>query len=180
YETWTGSGMMFDNLRLVKDAYPNTHLIFTEGCVEKFSPDSVGLWRLGERYAHSMINDFNCGTVTWTDWNILLDMKGGPNHAGNFCFAPVHADLATGNLIYTSSYYCIGHFSKFVRPGAKRIACSSNRDALEATAFVNTDGRIVVVVLNRSNGRLPLHLWIHGSAVRATSLPKSLMTFILS
>ncbi|MEJ0080259.1 MAG: hypothetical protein WDM78_04710 [Puia sp.] len=43
-----------------------------------------------------MINDFNDGTVAWTDWNILLDEQGGPNHVGNFCFAPVHADLKKG------------------------------------------------------------------------------------
>ena len=67
-----------------------------------------------------MINDFNDGAVGWTDWNVLLDEQGGPNHVGNFCFAPVHADTKTGELIYTNSYYYIGHFSKFVRPGARR------------------------------------------------------------
>jgi glucosylceramidase len=71
-----------------------------------------------------MINDFNSGTEGWTDWNVLLDETGGPNHVGNFCFAPVHADLKTGELIYTPSYYYIGHFSKFIRPGAKRVAQS--------------------------------------------------------
>ena len=66
-----------------------------------------------------MIHDFNNGTVGWTDWNILLDENGGPNHVGNFCFAPVHADTRTGELTYANSYYYIGHFSKFIRPGAK-------------------------------------------------------------
>jgi glucosylceramidase len=46
-----------------------------------------------------MIHDFNNGTVGWTDWNILLDQNGGPNHVGNFCFSPIHGD--TGALIYT-------------------------------------------------------------------------------
>ena len=62
-----------------------------------------------------MINDFNDGASAWTDWNILLDENGGPNHVGNFCFAPVHADTRNGQLIYTNAYYYIGHFSKFVR-----------------------------------------------------------------
>jgi glucosylceramidase len=31
---------------------------------------------MGERYGTSMVNDFNNGTVAWTDWNILLDEKG--------------------------------------------------------------------------------------------------------
>ena len=179
YETWTKSGMQFDNLKLVNEAFPNTKLLFTEGCVEKFSLDSIPGWSLGERYAHSMVNDFNCGTVAWTDWNVLLDEKGGPNHVGNFCFAPVHADIPTGKLLFTNSYFYIGHFSKFILPGAKRIACSSNRDKLESTAFVNPDGKIVVVVLNKSAEKLPFNLWISGKAARATSLPHSIITFLV-
>lgn len=179
YETWTKSGMQFDNLRLVKEAFPKTNLIFSEGCVEKFNLDSVYNWSLGERYAHSMVNDFNCGTVAWTDWNVLLDEKGGPNHVGNFCFAPVHANLATGKLIFTNSYYYIGHFSKFILPGAKRIACSSNRDLLESTAFLNPDGKLVVIILNKSDEKLPINLWMAGKAAKAISLPHSIMTVII-
>ena len=77
-------------------------------------------WNWGERYGTSMVHDFNNGTVAWTDWNILLDEKGGPNHVGNFCFAPVHADTKTGELTYMNSYYYIGHFSKFIRPGCAK------------------------------------------------------------
>ena len=179
YETWTKSGMQFDNLRVVKEAFPNTNLIFSEGCVEKFKLDSVRNWSLGEKYAHSMVNDFNCGTVAWTDWNILLDEKGGPNHVGNFCYAPVHANTKTGKLIFTNSYYYIGHFSKFIQPGAKRIACSINRDQLEATGFVNPDGKLVVVVLNKSDEKLPFNLWISGKAALTNSLPHSIMTFVI-
>jgi glucosylceramidase len=80
-----------------------------------------------ERYGRSMINDFSNGSVAWTDWNILLDQNGGPNHVGNFCFAPLHADTVTDELIYTPSYYYIGHFSKFIRPNAKRISSVSSR-----------------------------------------------------
>lgn len=179
YETWTKSGMQFDNVKLVNDAFPKTHLLFTEGCVEKFNLDSIHNWSLGERYGHSMVNDFNCGTVAWTDWNILLDETGGPNHVGNLCFAPVHADTKTGKLIFTNSYFYIGHFSKFISPGAKRVACSSNRDKLEATAFVNPEGKLVVVVLNQSDERMPFNVWISGKAVQANSLPHSIMTFVI-
>jgi glucosylceramidase len=42
-----------------------------------------------------MIQDFNNGTVGWTDWNVLLDQNGGPNHVGNFCFSPLHGDTRT-------------------------------------------------------------------------------------
>jgi len=126
-----------------------------------------------------MINDFNNGTVGWTDWNILLDEKGGPNHVGNFCFAPVHADTKAGKLIYTNAYYYIGHFSKFIHSGAKRIAASSNRSQLQTTAFANTDGSIAVIVMNTTDAKIPFYLWLKGQAANAESLPHSITTLII-
>src|SRR6059036_1412988 len=129
-------------------ALPDKHILFTEGTPASFDSTGYGRWSLGEAYGRSMINDFNSGTEGWTDWNILLDERGGPNHVGNFCFAPIHADTRTGTLIYTNSYYYIGHFSKFIRPGARRMLASPSRSMLFTTAFVNEDGTVVVVVMN--------------------------------
>ena len=179
YETWTGSDMMFDNLRRTAEAFPDKHLIFTEGCKEKFSLDSVHNWSLGERYGMSIINDFNAGTVAWTDWNVLLDETGGPNHVGNFCFAPVHGNTKTGELIYTNAFYYIGHFSKFIRHGAKRIIASTNRTDLLTTAFLNTDGTITVIVMNKGFQRYTYNLWIQGKAVEINILPHSMQTVII-
>jgi glucosylceramidase len=179
YETWTGSDMQFYNLRRVAETYPDKKLIFTEGTVEKFDFNKIDDWSLGERYGYSMVNDFNAGTVGWTDWNILLDEKGGPNHVGNFCYAPVIADTRNGKVHYVNSYYYIGHFSKFIKLGAKRIISSSNRDVLQTTAFQNPDGSIAVVVLNTSDKELPYRLWINGKAAETTSLPHSIQTLIL-
>lgn len=179
YETWTGSDMLFNNVKLVHEAFPDKELMLTEGCVEKFKLDSVSRWDLGERYGYSLINDFNSGVTAWTDWNMLLDDKGGPNHVGNFCFAPLHADSQTGKLIYTNSYYYLGHFSRFVRPGARRIASSSNRDQLLSTAFQNTDGKLAVVVMNKTAVKIPYFLWMDGKAAEVLSLPHSISTFII-
>ncbi len=179
YETWTGAGPNFEATRLVHQAFPDKNLIFTEGCAESFNADRINEWSLGERYGTSMINDFNAGTVAWTDWNVLLDEKGGPNHVGNFCFAPVHADTKTGALTYTSSYYYIGHFSKFIKPGAKRIACVASRDKLMSTAYRNPDGKIAVVVMNKTDEKIDYYLWIKGQAAKATSAPHSIATLIV-
>jgi glucosylceramidase len=179
YEPWTGGGMQFENLRRVNEAFPDKNLIFTEGCKERFELRRVDDWTLGERYSLSMVNDFNSGTVAWTDWNILLDETGGPNHVSNLCFAPVHANTKTGELIYTNAYYYMGHFSKFIRPGAKRVACSSSRDQLQTTAFLNTDGKLVVVVLNMTDQSIGYKLWIDGRAADAKSLPRSISTLIV-
>jgi glucosylceramidase len=179
YETWTGSAMQFENLKRVHETFPDRNLIFTEGCVEKFDLNRINDWSIGERYGFSMVNDFNSGTVAWTDWNILLDENGGPNHVGNFCFAPVHADTKTGKLIYTNAYYYLGHFSKFIKAGAKRIGTASSRDKLATTAFINPDGKLVVVVLNTSNDEVAYKLWLQGNATSVTSLPHSIATLVI-
>lgn len=151
YETWSGGQPMFDNVEEVHEMYPDKNLIFTEGTVEKFDATQYQRWSNGERYGRSMINDFNDGTVAWTDWNLLLDETGGPNHVKNFCFSPIHADTKTGELIYTPSYFYIGHFSKFIKPGAKRIAATTSRSQLLTTSFQNPGGKIVTVVMNESD-----------------------------
>jgi glucosylceramidase len=151
YENWSGGEMMFANVKDVAAAFPDKKMIFTEGCVERFDAARYEYWPNAERYGTSMINDFNNGIVAWTDWNILLDENGGPNHVGNFCFAPVHGDISKGALIYTPSYYYIGHFSKFVRPNAKRVSSFCSRSCLMSTSFVNTDGKYVTVVMNKGD-----------------------------
>jgi glucosylceramidase len=166
----------FENVRRVKEAFPKTHLLFTEGCNAPFDFSRIDDWQWGERYGRSMINDFNNGAEGWTDWNVLLDEKGGPNHVQNFCFAPIHADTKTGELFYMNSYYYIGHFSKFIRPGAKRIVSSSTTDKLLTTAFLNPDGKIAVVVLNLSDQAQPASLWLAGKTVRINSLAHSIIT----
>ena len=133
---------------------------------------------VGERYGRSMLNDLNNWAVGWIDWNMLLDEQGGPNHAGNFCCAPVIADTRTGEVQYESSYYYIGHFSRFIRPGAHRVQCATSHDALHASAFLNTDGRLVVVALNLSDEPLSFHLKLNGQETAAESLPHSIATYV--
>ena len=179
YEPWSGGDQLFDNVKLVHETFPDKKLLFTEGTADSFKSQDIGSWRLGEAYGRSMINDFNSGAVGWTDWNVLLDEQGGPNHVGNFCFAPVHADTNTGVLTYTNSYYYIGHFSKFVRPGARRIACSPSRRALLASAFINLDGKVSVVVMNKGDQKLSYYLWLNGNAAEVSALPHSIQTLVL-
>lgn len=158
YETWTGAQPMFENVARVHEAYPDKKLMFTEGCVEKFDATKYQFWGNAERYGTSMINDFNNGTVAWTDWNILLDQFGGPNHVGNFCFAPIHSDTTTGELIYTPSFYYIGHFSKFIRLNAVRVSTSVSRSYLQSTSFLNEDGKMATIVMNNSDSEITYNL----------------------
>ncbi len=177
YESWTGAPTP-ENVKLVADAFPDKPLLLTEACNYPFSWETFDEWRWGEKYGASMISDFNNGAVAWTDWNILLDETGGPNHVGNFCFAPVHADTRDGSLHFMNSYYYIGHFSKFIRPGAQRIACSSNRAQLLATAFQNPDGSIAVVVMNQQDTPVNYRMYIKNQAIETVSQPHSIVTLL--
>jgi glucosylceramidase len=179
YETWSGSGMQFENLKRVKEAFPSKNLLFSEGCIEKYDASKINEWWLGERYGKAMINDFNNGNSGWVDWNILLDQNGGPNHVGNFCYAPVHADTNTGKITYTNIFYYQGHFSKFVKPGAKRIACSTTRDQLLATAFLNKDGKIAVIAMNPTDNSMDYNILIEGVTAPVKCLPHSISTLII-
>ena len=126
YETWDGSPPMHASVAATKQGWPGIQVLLTEATVEGFDPARVQSWPNAERYGRQIIGDFNAGAVGWTDWNILLDERGGPNHVGNFCFAPVHADTATGALTFTPTFAYLGHFSKFIRPGARRVSAVSS------------------------------------------------------
>ena len=169
----------FENERLVKSVYPATHLLFTEACNYPYEREKLGDWHWGENYGKAMIQDFNSGAEGWTDWNILLDEQGGPNHVGNYCYAPVHADTKTGDLMFMNSYYYIGHFSKFIRPGAKRIVSSSTTDLLTTTAFRNGDGSIAVVVMNATEKAQAFKVSLGGQAVATNSPAHSIMTLVV-
>jgi glucosylceramidase len=172
YEDWKDGEPMFDNVAKVYEAFPDKNLIFTEGCTEKYELNRIVNEdpKLAERYGRSMINDFNNGTVAWTDWNILLDETGGPNHVNNLCFAPVHGDTNTGELTFTNSYYYIGHFSKFIRPGAKRISSATSSNNLIATSFVNEDNTVVIVAMNQGNQPLSYTVTV-GSKTATLEMP---------
>ncbi|OBZ14684.1 glucosylceramidase [Bacillus sp. FJAT-27264] len=150
------SGDHFEALSAVHDRFPDKKLFFSEGCQE--GGVHLGSWKTGERYGHDIIGNLNNWMSTWTDWNILLDEQGGPNHVGNFCDAPIIGDTVQDEVIFESSYYYIGHFSKYIRPGAKRIGSSKYTDHLETTAFRNPDGTIAVIVMNRTDNELPFTL----------------------
>ncbi|WP_228257890.1 glycoside hydrolase family 30 protein [Pseudoxanthomonas winnipegensis] len=170
YETWAGFDPMYDNVAAVSRAYPDKPLLLTEASIEKFDFDRIQDWAHGERYGASMIHDFNSGAVAWTDWNILLDEHGGPNHVGNYCFAPLQADTRTGELIYTPPYWYIGHFSKFIRPQAQRVSAASSRSNLMTTAFLSRDNRLATVVMNGSDQAITYNFYV-GEASTQVEIP---------
>lgn len=180
------NGEQFENVARVHELFPSKHLYFTEGCVER-SPRPGG-WQQGELYAHHVINDMNHWCEAWIDWNMVLSIDGGPNHAGNFCEAPVLVDLKLGEVIHQSSYWYLGHFSRFVRPGFFRIAhnvCGNipmapgGGDGVEASAFSGTGRDAVAIVLNRTEEPWVLRLAAFGEAEEVGVPPRSICTFLI-
>jgi glucosylceramidase len=178
YETWTGGLPKYDNLKNIKESFPSKNLLFTEGCAEGFNAEKLQFWPNAERYGNSMINDFNSGVVGWTDWNILLNERGGPNHVQNFCFAPIHANTKTGELTFTPTYYYIGHFSKFIKPGALRVSTTTSRSAIESTSFKNKDGKIVTVVMNKTDYKIGYKLIVGNSETFLEIAPRAMQSII--
>ncbi|MFA5421766.1 MAG: glycoside hydrolase family 30 protein [Bacilli bacterium] len=171
-----------ENLSLVHDKYPDKHLLFTEGCLELNNAHNglltIGLWEHGEYYGRHMINDFNNFCEGWIDWNLVVDEIGGPNHVNNFCEAPIIYNRSTREIIYNPSYYYIGHFSKYVMPGAVRLHTELHHSPnVLAVSFRNPNGEIITIIQNEGHRAFAsLHLEGQGTALQ---LPAHSITTII-
>lgn len=171
------SGDHFEQLDMFNKLYPDKDIVFSEGCYE-YSLGKADTVKIGEKYAHDMIGNFNNGCNIFCDWNLVLDEKGGPNHVKNFCDAPVMGDTQTDTVHIHDSYYYIGHMSKFVKKGAKRIGSSKYTRELETVSFKNPDGSIVSVVLNMTDNDKDFFFCVDGEMVKAKSEAHSIATYI--
>lgn len=177
----------FSNLSRVHEMFPHKHLLFTEGCQE--GGCKIGEWFTGERYARNMIGDFNNWCEGYIDWNLVLDETGGPNHVNNLCDAPIIADTRNDRLIYNSSYYYIGHFSRFIPPGSKALEISlgisggvpkaGERDSISCAAFQRPDASIAAVAMNDGDGEQSSTLGIGEQRFKLKLPAHSIATIIL-
>lgn len=172
------TGDHFEGVKLVGEKYPDKKLLFTEGCVEysRFA-DSNETYK-AEMYAHDIIGNINAGMQGYMDWNMILDEKGGPNHVGNFCAAPIMCDTVNKTYEKRLTYYYIAHLSKYVKPGAVRVAATRYSDGFEACAFVNPDGERVVVVLNKSDKKVDVTLREYDYSKDYSLEPHTIMTLV--
>ena len=169
-------GDHFDNVQKVHDEFPDKQLIFTEGCQE--GGPHIGSWDLGERYATSIINDLNRWTVAWIDWNLILNEQGGPNHVGNYCSAPIIVDTRSKDLLYQSSYYYIGHFSRFILPGDKIINSKNTNDKIDVLSSINDQNIVNTVIQNKNESRVEVN-YNRGKVNSVFSIPeRSIVTVV--
>ena len=192
-------------LNAVHERYPDKAILHTEGTIDSEVPvwqDDDWYWRREAtdwgydwapeedkpqhpmyvpafRYARDIIGGLNSWLVGWIDWNMVLDTQGGPNHASNWCIAPVIAKPETDEVYYTPLYYVLAHFSKYIRPNAVRIGVPASPDNLMVTAFKNEDGRIAVAVLNQSDTEVPYVIRVGDGEARTTIAPSAVQTLII-
>ena len=170
------NGDHFEEVQKVHDEFPDKELIFTEGCQE--GGPHIGSWDLGERYATSIINDLNRYTVGWIDWNLLLDERGGPNHVGNYCSAPIIVNTKTQELLYQSSYFYLGHFSRFFGRGDKIVECKNTTSQLLSLSGINKNGKLTTTILNKEEDSIPF-LYDDGLEKKSYLIPpRSIITII--
>jgi glucosylceramidase len=194
-----------ETLQYAHNKSPNKYLIQTEACIDAEVPhwkDDAWYWRKEatdwgwdwapekdkylhpkyapvNRYATDIIGCLNNRVDGWVDWNMVLDKQGGPNWFKNWCTAPVIVDAEKDEVYFTPLYYTMAHFSKFMRPGAVKIGCTTSDKELLSTAVKNPDGTIAVVVFNPTSVKHTLQIEINKKAKLISISPNALQTIIL-
>ncbi len=181
------SGDHFEALNITHELFPGKHIYGTEACTRQ---NLENPWLSGERYAHDIIGNFNNWSCAWTDWNLLLDENTGPSHwrekqiamgdKGVYWFgnSPIMADTRTGEITYGAAYYYMGHFSKFVKRGARRIGLSTYTPDIEAIAFENPDGQKVAIIMNKNDADQDFTLRIEGKIADFNAKAHSILTLL--
>ncbi|XP_026172352.1 lysosomal acid glucosylceramidase isoform X1 [Mastacembelus armatus] len=151
------------SLGTTHDLYPEYYLFGTEACAGWNPLDrgvKLGRWDRAEKYAHDIIEDVNYYVVGWTDWNMVLDQTGGPNWVKNFVDSPVIVDAKRDVFYKQPTFYSMAHFSKFLWEGSQRVGVSPSKETdLEYSAFIRTDGSVVLIILNRSSLVIEFEVW---------------------
>lgn len=191
-------------LNEIHEKYPGKAILHTEGCIDNDVPvwrDDNWYWdklasdwgyewatekdkplhpkyEAVSRYARDIIGGINSWFVGWIDWNIVLDDKGGPNHAKNWAIAPVLVKPETGEVYYTPLFYVMSHFSKFIRPGSQRIDIESSAKDLMITACINPDKKIAVEIFNPTDNNVKYVLMIGNKNIHYEIPGKAIQTAV--
>ncbi|KAF1775315.1 Glycoside hydrolase superfamily [Phytophthora cactorum] len=99
----------------------NRFMLATESCNCPGVAYGDAAWFRAQRYGHDIMTDLNNHVVGWVDWNLLLNHKGGPNHQGNNCDAPIILTEDGTDFHIQPMFYFIQHFSKYIPVGSRRV-----------------------------------------------------------
>ncbi|MGD0800089.1 MAG: glycoside hydrolase family 30 beta sandwich domain-containing protein [Terracidiphilus sp.] len=147
---------------------------------------SGGTWQHGNilaEEAYELIAVTRNWSKSYVLWALATDQKYGPYVGGcKMCRGLVTIDLtdpAKPVVKPEADYYVLGHASKFLLPGAVRIASDEpSGTSLKDVAFRNLDGTIVLYALNGGTARQDFRIAFHGKTVSASIPPGSVATFV--
>jgi glucosylceramidase len=131
------------SIPIIYREYPNLKLMQTESECGNGAND----WKAAE-YTWGLIHHYlTNGANVYDYWNMVLE-KSGLSAWGWKQNALISIDKETANVVYNPEFYIMQHLSHYVLPGAYRLETSGGDDHL---AFVNPDGQIVVIVVNKED-----------------------------
>lgn len=178
-------GPIQDTVLPTHELFPDYFILATEACIGAhfWERDVIlGCWERGNQYSHSILMNLNHFVAGWTDWNLALDLEGGPNWVKNYVDSPIIVDSSEGIFYKQPMFYHMGHFSKFIPEGSQRVGLVASREskktALEYTAFLRPDGAVVVVVLNRSPQDITFGLADTVGLLAAVAPANSIQTYL--
>jgi O-glycosyl hydrolase len=127
------------------------------------------------RWGAEIAEDLQNWVSGWDFWNMVTDDTGRSSW-GWQQDAVVLVNTDNQGVAYTPKYYAMAHFSRFIRPGAYRIATSGVPRGLVATAARNPDGTDVLVVVNSGRGDSTFTLATGGMHARVTVPGQGIVT----
>jgi len=111
------------------------------------------------------------------EWNLATDASFGPHTNGGCSTCRGALTFNASAISHNVSYYIIAHASKFVRPGAVRIA-STDETTLPNVAFKNTDGSKVLIVLNPAKTSQTFNIQFNGKIVTSALNGGAVATYV--
>jgi glucosylceramidase len=160
----------------VHEAHPDRNIYFTEQSGGGWAPDFGGnlRWFAG----NLIIGATRCWSKNVLFWNLALDEHDGPTNNGcKDCWGVVKVSTS-GKIKRNAEYYALGHYGKFVKAGAKRVA--THQDKVLNSAFINPDGSMVLIAMNTSEDTREITVITGGKNLKYTLLPGMLASFVIS
>ncbi|XP_013384673.1 glucosylceramidase [Lingula anatina] len=162
--------------------FPDKFILATEACAGSMPWQTkviLGSWDRAESYSRDIIEDISNWASGWTDWNLALNMQGGPNWVKNFVDSPIIVNAERDEFYKQPMFYVMGHFSKFVPPDSVRIDLTSSDKSILAVAFTAPDKSTVLVTSNRQNQDVTVVVKDSAVGTMTITLPRhSIQTFV--
>ncbi|KPJ07772.1 Glucosylceramidase [Papilio machaon] len=118
----------------------------------------LGSWPRAVTYISDILEDLNHNVVGWIDWNLCLNTHGGPNWSENYVDSPIIVDVIKNEFYKQPMFYAMGHFSKFIKRGSRRIEVNEIKrlfsSSVKHVGFLTPDGTVVLVLLNEGEKRI--------------------------